>query len=516
MEGREPSQLPGVRVGAAPEQESGGLLLPRGGGALQRGHLELVVSRHDVDERAPVDEQARGFRVPEERSQVQRCEPVLGPGADEPRIGLEQLADALRPAQRGSLEDVERGSPARSSSTRSSSPRYTASSSSLKERVLVRVRRRAAAEEAKVVAPARISCHAPAGMRIASPGPTSRSSPSTSILPSPPAPRRSPPCARGSAAAFRARLRASPRRGSAPRAPPRRASRRTRIVEPSSVVNGSAFPVARPSSRHHPRARGRRLPRRSAPPAQLGRLGPLLDHEQRRAVADRRERRHRRDPLPGVLGVQAPAQVGHERRAAARTDPSSAASAASLTSLSRSRVIERRAAARRRRGHRPRSRDPRPHPGALVPRELVEHDRSPAAVTSQGLDLAARRLARGPGLDRLGDCVRTVVREPPRPLQRPSRPPLRARPRTASWKSSSSAARSSRTSWSAGWPSGPDLRPRGAPPPRRTRRPRAPVASASTRAPISSLVAVTRLSAPRRPHPRRDAARDRDARRSRT
>ena len=53
-----------------------------------------------------------------------------------------------------------------------------------KIRILVRIRRRAATEKASGSV-AMIVCHVPEGMRIASPGPTIRRSPSSSISPAP-------------------------------------------------------------------------------------------------------------------------------------------------------------------------------------------------------------------------------------------------------------------------------------------------------------------------------------------
>ena len=67
---REPTLLPGVWIGTALEKQGRGVLFACRGRALQGRHMELIVPRDDIDERAALDEEPGGLGSPEERGQM--------------------------------------------------------------------------------------------------------------------------------------------------------------------------------------------------------------------------------------------------------------------------------------------------------------------------------------------------------------------------------------------------------------------------------------------------------------
>ena len=94
--------------GSAPRSRSSAAVSSsRAAAALQGRHPRLLVARDDVDQRAALHQESRGLRSPEERGQMKRREAILGPCADTPRIGVEQLLDPVRAADGSGLEDVK-------------------------------------------------------------------------------------------------------------------------------------------------------------------------------------------------------------------------------------------------------------------------------------------------------------------------------------------------------------------------------------------------------------------------
>ena len=75
--------------------------------AVQRRHLDELVSRHRRRVGALLEQGLGGVGLAEERREVERLEPVGRPRLDQCWIGLEQLLHTLGAPDRSRLEEVE-------------------------------------------------------------------------------------------------------------------------------------------------------------------------------------------------------------------------------------------------------------------------------------------------------------------------------------------------------------------------------------------------------------------------
>ena len=75
MEGREARSFGPIDRGSVLQQQPDHLAVPARGCAVERPHAEVVVT-DGIDLGAPIEEKADGLRMPEERSEVERCEAI--------------------------------------------------------------------------------------------------------------------------------------------------------------------------------------------------------------------------------------------------------------------------------------------------------------------------------------------------------------------------------------------------------------------------------------------------------